>query len=165
MLGGKVEFLRGLSFDSGTSTPVAFSEVGAPVAVVAVVVVVVEVGALVVVEVGGLVVVVVEVGGLVVVAVLVVVLFGGFVEVIEVVVEIGVIELVAGIAVSVLVKGLDSRSKVVALNKVLENGSTDGVKASDGAAVISRSLCFSVGDVGINVGSMTGRIVVVKSMC
>jgi cell division protein FtsW (lipid II flippase) len=152
MFGGKVAFLRGLSFNSGPSSPVAIElaegvTVVVALAVVVVVVVVVvgmvDFGRLSVVAVVVVVVVVVgmvDFGRLTVVAVLVVVLFSGCVEIIDDAVDIAFII-------------------------VLENNSTEDLKASDGAAVKSRSMCFSVGDIGVDVGSMTGRNVVVKSMC
>ena len=131
MFGGKVAFLRGLSFNSGPSSPVAIELAEGVTVVVALAVVVV----VVVVVVG-----MVDFGRLTVVAVLVVVLFSGCVEIIDDAVDIAFII-------------------------VLENNSTEDLKASDGAAVKSRSMCFSVGDIGVDVGSMTGRNVVVKSMC
>ena len=60
---------------------------------------------------------------------------------------------------------VESRFKIVALTEVVENDSAEGVKASDVTLDTSRSLCFSVDNIGVNVGSMTGRIVVFKSMC
>jgi cell division protein FtsW (lipid II flippase) len=147
MFGGKVAFLRGLSFNSGPSSPVAIELAEGVTVVVALVVVVVvgmvDFGRLSVVAVVVVVVVVVgmvDFGRLTVVAVLVVVLFSGCVEIIDDAVDIAFII-------------------------VLENNSTEDLKASDGAAVKSRSMCFSVGDIGVDVGSMTGRNVVVKSMC
>jgi hypothetical protein len=76
-------------------------------------------------------------------------------------------ELAAGIVAFVLdSKVLDWPPKVVAFDTVLLIDSTGGVKASGGTVDTSRSTCCSViDDIVVNMGSMTGRIVVFKSMC
>ncbi len=171
VLGAKVEFLRGKSLSSAPEGSIGEVVVGSVLAAVAVVVAVVVVAAVVVaavvvaaVVVAAAAVVVVEgfdvtlvgtVVGLVVEAVIVVKLF------------VGIEELAAGIVAFVLdSKVLDWPPKVVAFDTVLLIDSTGGVKASGGTVDTSRSTCCSViDDIVVNMGSMTGRIVVFKSMC
>lgn len=173
-LGAKVEFLRGRSFNSIKPDVVVVAAVTVVVATVVVAVVVVAVVVVPTVVVATVVVAVavegfdgtfvdirldvVLVAGLAVVAAIVVKLFEGLVKLI-----IRIEELTVGVAF-VLIKVLDSPPKV-AFDLVLEIDSTGIVKPSGGAAVTSRSMCFSVDDIVVNMGSMTGRIVVVKSMC
>jgi hypothetical protein len=196
VLGAKVEFLRGKSLNSTEDSvgegevgegEVGEGEVGEGEVVEGEVVEdeVVEdevvVVAVVVVMVAAVVVVVaaVVVGAAVVVVVVAVVVGEGFdgtlvgtvvglvvaaVIVFKLFVEIE--ELAAGIVAFVLGKVLDWPPKVVAFDIVLLIDSAEGVKASGGTVVTSRSTCCSViDDIVVNMGSMTGRIVVFKSMC
>jgi hypothetical protein len=175
VLGAKVEFLRGKSLSS-TAGPNVEGEV---VVVTVSAVVVVAAAVVVVVEAAVVVVVVAAVVVDAVVAVVAVVVVEGFdgtpvgtvaglviAAAIAVNLFVEMEELAAGIVAFVLAKVLDWPPEVVAFDIVLLIDSTGGVKASGGTVDTSRSTCCSVIDViVVNMGSMTGRIVVFKSMC